>query len=111
MEIDNGMTICLPSRFQSGPESGADSGTGSGSQEEIQLTRQESVVFMNLCTGASNSELAEKLRLSVGTVKFHVSNIREKLGGLSRLQVCLLSALTQTDAAGLSAGGGAACRR
>lgn len=107
MEIDNGMSFSLPSRFESGPESGGESGP----QGEIQLTRQESVVFMNLCTGASNSELAEKLSLSVGTVKFHVSNIREKLGGLSRLQVCLLSALAQTDSAELSDDGGAACRR
>ncbi|MCX5405340.1 helix-turn-helix transcriptional regulator [Streptomyces sp. NBC_00335] len=107
MEIDNGMTISLPGTFQSGPESGSDCGP----REEIQLTRQESVVFINLCTGASNSELAKKLTLSVGTVKFHVSNIREKLGGLSRLQVCLLSALTQTESAELSAGGGAVCRR
>ncbi|WP_324290464.1 response regulator transcription factor [Streptomyces sp. H27-H1] len=107
MEIDNGMSITLPSRFESGTAPGPESGPG----EEIQLTRQESVVFMNLCTGSSNSELAEQLSLSVGTVKFHVSNIREKLGGLSRLQVCLLSALTQADSAELSDDGGAACRR
>lgn len=57
-----------------------------------QLTEQESAVFLCLATGASNAELAVELRLSVSTVKFHVVNIRAKLGGISRLQACLLAA-------------------
>ncbi|MFI5635845.1 response regulator transcription factor [Streptomyces goshikiensis] len=59
------------------------------------LTEQESAVFLCLATGASNAELAGELRLSVSTVKFHVHNIRAKLGGISRLQACLLAALAR----------------
>jgi DNA-binding CsgD family transcriptional regulator len=74
-----------------------------------QLTEQESAVFVCLATGASNAELAEELRLSVSTVKFHVGNIRAKLGGISRLQACLLAALARES--GLSDGGAAAAPR
>ncbi|WP_405790181.1 helix-turn-helix transcriptional regulator [Streptomyces sp. NBC_00029] len=89
---------------------------------DAQLTEQESAVFLCLATGASNRELAVELQLSVSTVKFHVVNIRAKLGGISRLQACLLAALAREDTrrasaaaccvqSGLSDGGGAAGRR
>uniref|UniRef100_A0AAU2JU08 Helix-turn-helix transcriptional regulator n=1 Tax=Streptomyces sp. NBC_00049 TaxID=2903617 RepID=A0AAU2JU08_9ACTN len=80
---------------------------------EAQLTDQESAVFLCLATGASNAELAVELQLSISTVKFHVVNIRAKLGGISRLQACLLAALARENAAdaALSDGGGAAGRR
>ncbi|WP_073913097.1 response regulator transcription factor [Streptomyces sp. CB00455] len=71
-----------------------------------QLTEQESAVFLCLATGASNAELAAELQLSVSTVKFHVGNIRAKLGGISRLQACLLAALAR-EAPGARAGVGA----
>ncbi|MFI0205308.1 MULTISPECIES: response regulator transcription factor [Streptomyces] len=92
---------------------------------DAQLTEQESAVFLCLATGASNRELAAELQLSVSTVKFHVVNIRAKLGGISRLQACLLAALAREDTlraarsghcartgpGGLSDGGAAAARR
>ncbi|GHI88078.1 response regulator transcription factor [Streptomyces xanthophaeus] len=88
---------------------------GEGARREApstaQLTEQESAVFLCLATGASNAELAGELQLSVSTVKFHVVNIRAKLGGISRLQACLLAALARESAGGpprLSDGGGAA---
>ncbi|MET9604738.1 helix-turn-helix transcriptional regulator [Streptomyces sp. NPDC006512] len=70
----------------------------------VRLTEQESAVFLCLATGASNAELAAELHLSVSTVKFHVGNIRAKLGGISRLQACLLAALAR-DGRRLSDGG------
>ncbi|MFE9931504.1 response regulator transcription factor [Streptomyces sp. NPDC005533] len=83
---------------------------------EAQLTEQESAVFLCLATGASNRELAVELQLSVSTVKFHVVNIRAKLGGISRLQACLLAALAREDTRRaeverLSGDGGAVARR
>ncbi|MFF4449249.1 response regulator transcription factor [Streptomyces sp. NPDC001502] len=90
---------------------------------DAQLTEQESAVFLCLATGASNRELAAELQLSVSTVKFHVVNIRAKLGGISRLQACLLAALAREDTRragdtarrggenGLSDDGAAAARR
>ncbi|MFD7555988.1 MULTISPECIES: helix-turn-helix transcriptional regulator [unclassified Streptomyces] len=81
--------------------------------EGAQLTEQESAVFLWLATGASNAELADQLQLSVSTVKFHVGNIRAKLGGISRLQACLLAALAREGASdpSLSDGGAADGRR
>ncbi|MFD3682733.1 helix-turn-helix transcriptional regulator [Streptomyces sp. NPDC058613] len=70
---------------------------GEQARPRVQLTEQESAVFLCLATGASNAELAVELRLSVSTVKFHVVNIRAKLGGISRLQACLLAALARED--------------
>ncbi|MFD3539777.1 response regulator transcription factor [Streptomyces sp. NPDC058662] len=74
---------------------------------DAQLTEQESAVFLCLATGASNAELAAELQLSVSTVKFHVVNIRAKLGGISRLQACLLSALAREGAGTRPVPGGA----
>ncbi|MEV7525031.1 helix-turn-helix transcriptional regulator [Streptomyces sp. NPDC091371] len=76
-----------------------------------QLTEQESAVFVCLATGASNAELADELQLSVSTVKFHVGNIRAKLGGISRLQACLLAALAREGAGRPVTDGGAAAAR
>ncbi|WP_328927071.1 helix-turn-helix transcriptional regulator [Streptomyces sp. NBC_00190] len=73
-----------------------------------QLTEQESAVFLCLATGASNAELAAELQLSVSTVKFHVGNIRTKLGGISRLQACVLAALARQDQDTRISGGGGA---
>ncbi|MEU6311374.1 helix-turn-helix transcriptional regulator [Streptomyces sp. NPDC047014] len=70
-------------------------GPREGRPAETLLTEQESAVFLCLATGASNRELAGELQLSVSTVKFHVVNIRAKLGGISRLQACLLAALAR----------------
>jgi LuxR family transcriptional regulator, maltose regulon positive regulatory protein len=50
------------------------------------LTRRELEVLRLLATGASNSEIARNLVLSVGTVKKHVYNLCGKLGVKSRTQ-------------------------
>ncbi|MFJ8858481.1 response regulator transcription factor [Streptomyces sp. NPDC102451] len=56
------------------------------------LTEQECAVFVRLQTGPSNAELGRCMHLTERTVKFHLANIRSKLGGISRLQLCLLAA-------------------
>ncbi|WP_411073820.1 helix-turn-helix domain-containing protein [Streptomyces sp. cmx-4-7] len=58
------------------------------------LTPMEQRVFTSLRGGPSNEELALRLRVTARTAKFHVTNLRAKLGGLTRLQLCLLAALT-----------------
>jgi LuxR family maltose regulon positive regulatory protein len=50
------------------------------------LTAREHEVLQLLAAGASNSEIARNLVLSLGTVKKHVSNICGKLGVQSRTQ-------------------------
>ncbi|MBI9043962.1 MAG: response regulator transcription factor [Anaerolineaceae bacterium] len=46
---------------------------------EISLTRRENEVLEILSTGATNREIAEKLIISIGTVKAHIHNISKKL--------------------------------
>ncbi|MFI1282945.1 helix-turn-helix transcriptional regulator [Streptomyces sp. NBC_01310] len=111
------VSFSVPTWFPSYEEPGGPPTPHEGLPVEALLTEQESAVFLCLATGASNRELAVELQLSVSTVKFHVVNIRAKLGGISRLQACLLAALAREDTrrgdadGGLSDGGAAVARR
>lgn len=49
------------------------------------LTARERDVLLILAEGASNKEIARRLGISVGTVKFHVAAIMEKLDATGRL--------------------------
>lgn len=49
-----------------------------------ELTRREGEVLRHLAGGASNQDIADRLGLSVGTVKTHVKNVLRKLGAASR---------------------------
>jgi LuxR family maltose regulon positive regulatory protein len=50
------------------------------------LSKREVEILRLLCQGLSNQEIADRLVLSVGTVKFHVHNIFGKLGVRDRPQ-------------------------
>jgi DNA-binding NarL/FixJ family response regulator len=50
------------------------------------LTRREIEVLQLLADGGTNSEVAEKLHLSVNTVRNHVQNILSRLGAHSKLE-------------------------
>ncbi|MGW1770752.1 response regulator transcription factor [Streptomyces sp. NPDC002104] len=56
------------------------------------LSDRELQVFHAMACGPTNDELAEGLEMTVRTVKFHLENIRGKLGGITRVQTCLLAA-------------------
>lgn len=49
------------------------------------LTEREREVLALMAAGLNNQEIAERLVVSLGTVKFHVSNIYDKLGVDSRV--------------------------
>ncbi len=53
---------------------------------DYQLTKQEKNILSCLVKGQSNKEIARKQVLSISTVKFHVSNILNKLGATSRAE-------------------------
>ncbi|WP_226689597.1 MULTISPECIES: response regulator transcription factor [Ruegeria] len=50
------------------------------------LSRKERVILEALAKGLSNRELSKDLQISTNTVKFHLSNIYEKLGVKNRAQ-------------------------
>lgn len=56
-----------------------------------QLTERERDVLRCMVDGLNNSEIAEKLVVSLGTVKFHISNIFHKLGIDSRVEAVKLA--------------------
>lgn len=51
------------------------------------LTSREREVFDQIVQGRSNAQVAHELTISVGTVRFHVSNILSKLGRSSRSEL------------------------
>jgi len=58
---------------------------------DYQLTGQEKNILACLVEGLSNKKIAQKLVLSLSTVKFHVSNILNKLGVSSRTEAVSLA--------------------
>ncbi len=56
-----------------------------------QLTERERDVLKCMVQGSNNQEIADQLVISLGTVKFHVSNIFQKLGVDSRVEAVKLA--------------------
>jgi LuxR family maltose regulon positive regulatory protein len=85
-------SVHLLSQFNTEPH-------GTGAQAKVyadgdlveSLTRRELDVLGLLAAGLSNRQIAEKLILSVGTVKFYVHAVMEKLGVQSRTQAILVA--------------------
>ncbi len=55
-------------------------------QDVPELTHRERDVLLGLVQGLSYPEIAERLVISVGTVKTHVSHIYSKLGVQGRME-------------------------
>jgi DNA-binding CsgD family transcriptional regulator len=62
------------------------SSTNLNSGIETDLSSRELEVLLNVANGLSNKEIAEKLFVSLNTVKTHTANIYSKLGVKSRTQ-------------------------
>lgn len=60
-------------------------------EERESLTTRELEVLQLIVEGNSNKEIMDKLDISVGTVKLHVSHILEKLGAADRTQAAIMA--------------------
>ncbi|MFD8207462.1 helix-turn-helix transcriptional regulator [Streptomyces sp. NPDC059695] len=57
------------------------------------LTAREHQILAQLVMASESEDVARRLGISVRTVKFHIANLRKKLGGLSRFQLCLVGVM------------------
>lgn len=55
------------------------------------LTEREAQILAEIGRGASNDEIAARLRITTGTTKSHVSRILAKLGVPSRTRAAILA--------------------
>jgi DNA-binding NarL/FixJ family response regulator len=55
------------------------------------LTRRETEILGTIVAGLSNKEIAQKFSLSEDTVKHHLTNIFDKVGVSSRLELALFA--------------------
>ena len=70
----------------------SDRGTSGPARTALdQLTPREQEVLLEVATGLSNPEIAEKLVVSEATVKTHVGSILAKLGLRSRVQAVIFA--------------------
>lgn len=60
-----------------------------GNIDYMSLSDSEMAVLRELATGASNPEIAEKLELSVNTVKTHIQHILSKTGHNNRTELAI----------------------
>lgn len=67
-----------------------DRDAGDAPEDRAALTSREREVLDGILAGWSNAELAERLSISVPTVKTHVSNVLAKLGARSRSHAAAL---------------------
>jgi DNA-binding NarL/FixJ family response regulator len=71
-------------------------------QKRMGLTRRELEIVSAVVAGHSNREIAECSKLSEDAVKHHLSNIFDKLGVSTRLELALMAGRDDADEAGIA---------
>ncbi len=92
-DLANAIRSAYVGRMTLSPEA-AQALASSAAQPQIpgnQLTDRERDVLRCMVSGRNNQEIADELIISLGTVKFHVSNIFQKLGVDSRVEAVKLA--------------------
>jgi len=56
-------------------------------KERFSLTRRELEIVAAVAAGESNKEIAERLAISKDTIKHHLSNVFDKTGVFSRVEL------------------------
>jgi DNA-binding NarL/FixJ family response regulator len=64
---------------------------GGGPAADYDLTPREQEILMAIVAGYTNKDIAQKLSISVETVKHHLTNIFDKLGVSNRLELALFA--------------------
>ncbi len=65
--------------------------SGEKPQRNFGLTKREMDILTTIVAGLSNKEIARKFSLSEDTVKHHLTNIFDKVGVASRLELALFA--------------------
>lgn len=60
-----------------------------GSAPEVPLTARELDVVLAVARGGTNAEIADRLRISLSTVKSHLANVQEKIGARNRTEIAV----------------------
>ena len=92
--IAEGESLLFPASVrQLAAEYGDTGGNGAARavMDRAQLTEREAEVLRLMATGLSNVEIAERLFVSVQTVKTHVGNVLAKLGARDRTQAVIVA--------------------
>jgi two-component system, NarL family, response regulator LiaR len=88
VELGNAIRSASSGRMTLSPEA-AEALAHSVTQAHLpgnELTERERDILRCMVEGLNNNEIAEKLVVSLGTVKFHISNIFQKMGVDSRVE-------------------------
>jgi NarL family two-component system response regulator LiaR len=88
VELGNAIRSAYAGRMTLSPEA-AEVLANSVTQAHLpgnELTEREQDVLRCMVEGMNNNEIAQKLVVSLGTVKFHISNIFQKMGVDSRVE-------------------------
>ena len=71
-------------------------------KKQFGLTRRELEIVSNVVAGRSNTEIAERCKISEDAVKHHLSNIFDKLGVSTRVELALMGGKDDADEAGIA---------
>jgi DNA-binding NarL/FixJ family response regulator len=87
--IDPSITRRLIGRFAERPANAA--ATSAAAERARRLTDREKDVVTAVARGATNTEIAEELRIGAATVKSHISSVLTKLGLRDRAQIVVFA--------------------